>query len=83
MITYLGYEISYTEFICSAQSQNRYNSGIILRKVGILTWWYNSGILYRYNSRFAQGILVVYRTGKSRCAKWESNVFSFSLLLMQ
>ena len=24
-------------YICSAQSENRYNSGIVLRKVGILT----------------------------------------------
>ena len=31
--------------ICSAQSENRYNSGIVLRKVGILTLWYNSGIV--------------------------------------
>ena len=32
-------------YICSAQSENRYNSGIVLRKVGILTLWYNSGIV--------------------------------------
>ena len=31
--------------ICSAQGENRYNSGIVLRKVEILTLWYNSGIV--------------------------------------
>ena len=51
---------------CSAQIENRYNSGTVLRKVGILPLW------YRYNSIIAQGILVVYRAGKSLCAKWES-----------
>ena len=28
---------SYIQYICSAQSRNRYDSGIVLRKVGILT----------------------------------------------
>ena len=45
------------EWICSAQSKNRYNSGIVLRKVGILTMSANSGIVPD-NSRIAQGIHV-------------------------
>ena len=32
-------------YICSAQSENRYNSGIVLRKVGILTLSGEVGIL--------------------------------------
>ena len=32
-------------YICSAQSRNRYNSGIVLRKVGILTLLRKVGIL--------------------------------------
>ena len=32
-------------YSCSAQSENRYSSGIVLRKVGILTLWFNSGIV--------------------------------------
>ena len=44
-------------YICSAQSKNRYNSGIVLRKVGILTLSANSGIVPD-NSRIAQGIYV-------------------------
>ena len=32
-------------YICSAQSENRYNSGIVLRKVGILTLSGKVGIL--------------------------------------
>ena len=43
--------------ICSAQSKNWYNSGIVLRKVGILTLSANSGIVPD-NSRIAQGIYV-------------------------
>ena len=43
--------------MCSAQSKNRYNSGIVLRKVGILTLSANSGIVPD-NSRIAQGIYV-------------------------
>ena len=31
-------------YLCSAQSKNRYNSGIVLRKMGILTLSANSGI---------------------------------------
>ena len=45
------------QYICSAQSKNRYNSGIVLRKVGILTLSANSGIVPD-NSRIAQGIYV-------------------------
>ena len=45
------------ESICSAQSKNQYNSGIVLRKVGILTLSANSGIVPD-NSRIAQGIYV-------------------------
>ena len=33
------------KYICSAQSENRYNSGIVLRKVGILTLPGEVGIL--------------------------------------
>ena len=40
----------------SAQSKNRYNSGIVLRKVRILTLSANSGIVPD-NSRIAQEIL--------------------------
>ena len=32
-------------YICSAQSENQYNSGIVLRKVGILTLSGEVGIL--------------------------------------
>ena len=32
-------------YICSAQSRNRYNSGIVLRKVGILSLLRKVGIL--------------------------------------
>ena len=35
----------YNMYICSAQSENRYNSGIVLRKEGILTLWFNSRIV--------------------------------------
>ena len=56
--------------ICSAQSKNRYNSGIVLRKVGILTLSANSGIVPD-NSRIAQGVSLVYRLGVRPCAKWE------------
>ena len=44
-----------TECKCSAQSKNRCNSGIVLRKVGILTLSTNSGIVPD-NSRIVQGI---------------------------
>ena len=44
-------------YICSAQSKIRYNSGIVLRKVGIFTLSANSGIVPD-NSRIAQGIYV-------------------------
>ena len=57
-------------YICSAQSKNRYNSGIVLRKVGILTLSANSGIVPD-NSRIAQGVSLVYRLGVRPCAKWE------------
>ena len=56
--------------ICSAQSKNRYNSGIVLGKVGILTLSANSGIVPD-NSRIAQGVSLVYRLGVRPCAKWE------------
>ena len=46
-----------TIYICSAQRKNWYNSGIVLRKVGILTLSANSGIVPD-NSRIAQGIYV-------------------------
>ena len=49
-------------YICSAQSKNRYNSRIVLRKVGILTLLANSGIVPD-NSRIAQGVSLVYRLG--------------------
>ena len=58
------------KYICSAQSKNRYNSGIVLRKVGILTLSVNSGIVPG-NSRIAQGVSLVYRLGVRPCAKWE------------
>ena len=47
-------------YICSAQSKNRYNSGIVLRKVGILTLSANSGIVPD-NSRIAQGRIPTLR----------------------
>ena len=45
-------------YICSAQSRNQDNSGIVLRKVGIPTLSADSGIVPD-NSRIAQGIHVV------------------------
>ena len=44
--------------VCSAQSKNRYNSGIVLRKVRILTLSANCGIVPN-NSRIAQEICIV------------------------
>ena len=44
-------------YLCSAQSRNRYNSGIVLRKVGILTLYANSGIVPD-NSRIALEISI-------------------------
>ena len=44
--------------ICSAQSRNRDNAGIVLCKVGIPTLSADSGIVPD-NSRIAQGIHVV------------------------
>ena len=52
----LGHNLN-IQCICSALSKNRYNSGIVLRKVGILTLSANSGIVPD-NSRIAQGIYV-------------------------
>ena len=43
---------------CSAQSKNRYNSGIVLRKVGIPTLSVDSGIVPDI-SRIVQGIYIV------------------------
>ena len=56
--------------MCSAQSKDRYNSGIVLRKVGILTLSANSGIVPD-NSRIAQVIYVENVYGMCPCAKWE------------
>ena len=44
-------------YICSVQSKNRYNSGIVLRIVGILTLSANTGLVPD-NSRIAQEIYV-------------------------
>ena len=41
-IVYIGIDMKYK---CSAQSENRYDSGIVLRKVGILTLSREVGIL--------------------------------------
>ena len=38
-------KIQCVQYICSAQSRNRYNSRIVLRKVGILTLLRKVGIL--------------------------------------
>ena len=46
------------ECICSAQSKNRYNSGIALHKEGIPTLPADSGIVSD-NSRITQGIYIV------------------------
>ena len=51
-------ETSKLRYICSAQSENQYNSGIVLSKVGILTLSGEVGIL-----------AVQYR--HCSCAKWE------------
>ena len=56
-MTIRSYVNANQKYICSAQSKNRYNSGIVLRKGGILTLSANSGIVPD-NSRIAQGIYV-------------------------
>ena len=56
-IMYLNYR-QFVQYICWAQSKNRYNSGIVLRKVGILTLSANSGIVPD-NSRIAQEMLKI------------------------
>ena len=69
--------------LCSAQSKNRYNSGIVLRKVAIPNLSADSGIVPD-NSRIAQGIYTVLssdmicaqsrnRVGKSRNTKGSAN----------
>ena len=70
-------------YICLAQSNNRYNSGIVLRKVGMPTLSADSGIVLE-NSRIAQGIYIVLssdmicaqrrnRVGQSRNTKSSAN----------
>ena len=54
------------EHICSAQSENRYNSGIVLRKVGILALLGEVGIL---TLRRAIPELLVRKVGIG--TKWE------------
>ena len=58
--------------ICSAQSKNRYNSRIVLRKVGILTLLRNVGILTLRNT-ILELLLRKVRIG----TKWESHFISF------
>ena len=53
-------------YICSAQSENRYNSGIVLRKVRILTLLGEVGIL---TLRSAIPELLVRKVGIG--TKWE------------
>ena len=50
----------YLEYICSVQSENRYNSGVVLRKLGILTLSGEVGIL---TLRSAIPELVVHKVG--------------------
>ena len=58
--------------ICSAQSKNRYNSRIVLRKVGILTLLRNVGILTLRNT-----ILELLPRKVRIGTKWESHFISF------
>ena len=55
-------------YICSAQSKNRYNSGIVLRKVRIPTLSADSGIVPD-NSRIAQGGIYRIIIRYTLCAK--------------
>ena len=57
---------------CSAQSKNRYNSRIVLRKVGILTLLRNVGILTLRNT-ILELLLRKVRIG----TKWESHFMFF------
>ena len=59
-------------YICSAQSKNRYNSRIVLRKVGILTLLRYVGILTLRNT-ILELLLRKVRIG----TKWESHFISF------
>ena len=59
-------------YICSVQSKNRYNSRIVLRKVGILTLLRNVGILTLRNT-ILELLLRKVRIG----TKWESHFISF------
>ena len=59
-------------YVCSAQSKNRYNSRIVLRKVGILTSLRNVGIL-TLRSTILELLLRKVRIG----TKWESHFISF------
>ena len=58
--------------MCSAQSKNRYNSTIVLRKVGILTLLRNVGIL-TLRSTILELLLRKVRIG----TKWELHFISF------
>ena len=59
-------------YICSAQSKNRYNSRIVLRKVWILTLLRNVGIL-TLRSKILELLLRKVRIW----TKWESHLISF------
>ena len=60
------------KYICSVQSKNRYNSRIVLRKVGILTLLHNVGILTLRNT-ILELLLRKVRIG----TKWEFHFISF------
>ena len=59
-------------YICSAQSKNRYNSRIVLCKVGILTLLRSVGILTLRNT-----ILELFLRKVRIWTKWESHFISF------
>lgn len=74
---YVGYDNTGGGGNSSAQSENRYNAGTVLRKEGILSLWYNSG-LYRTIVELRQGFCSV--SNRSLClvgifgTKLESNI---------
>ena len=66
------FQLSNYAYLCSAQSTNRYDSRIVLRKVGILTLLRNVGILTLRNT-ILELLLRKVRIG----TKWESHFISF------
>ena len=65
-------------YICSAQSKNRYNSRIVLRKVGILTLLRHLGIL-TFRNTILELLLRKVRVG----TKWELHFIFIFLCIVQ